>query len=341
MKKNTYIWNILLIFVLTAFALWFALKDNYEVVIQAIKNMSLFSLCVVLAWGVLYTVVWGCVYYVFGRKYVSNYRLHQGIIVAFVGSFFAGITPSSTGGQFGQAYIMKKQGIKVSDSVSLLWADFIIYQTTMMFYVTILFLLRYHYYSQQSGWFRIILLGYLINFIVIAVLYTVALFPRVYVRLSGWLAKLLGHLRFIKHPDKMIQSWTLQMTQFTSEVQSLSQDKKRIVICVLINFVRLSLLYSLPFVIGVALHIPLEMHQVIDVVTLSSFVLMANSFIPIPGASGGTEVVFSLLFQSMMGRLTGAVMVLWRFSSYHIILLIGGILFAIFNHRSSKKQEVS
>lgn len=65
--------------------------------------------------------------------------------------------------------------------------------------------------------------------------------------------------------------------------------------------------------IALALHIPLKMNEFIDVMALSSFVTMANSFIPIPGASGGTEVVFSLLFNSLMKDLTGAVLVLWRF----------------------------
>ncbi len=342
MKQNKYVLNILLIAVLTIGALYFALKGNYQIVFQSILNMNIFSLVVVLLWGVLFTIVWGLVYYVFGKKYVPDYKIHQGIVVAFVGSFFAGITPSSTGGQFGQAYIMKKQGIKVSDSVSLLWADFIIYQTTMMIYVTLLFLVKFRYYASQSSWFNIILLGYVINLIVIVALYTVALFPNVYVRLSNWLAKFLSRFKFIKNPDKMIQSWTLQMTQFTTEVRTLSQDKKRIILCVGINFIRLSLLYSLPFVIGYALHISLEMSQLLDVMALSSFVLIANSFIPIPGASGGTEVIFSLLFRSLMGNLTGAVMVLWRFSSYHIVLVVGAILFAVVNRRFSKNiDEVS
>lgn len=338
MKSHKYILNILLIVCLTVIALWFALKDSYQVVLQALSEMNPFALAVILLWGTLYTVVWGFVYAVYGRKYVKNYSITKGIIVAFVGSFFAGITPSSTGGQFGQAYIMSKQGIKVSDSASVLWADFIIYQSTMMVYVTILFLLRYAYYRAQSGWFGIILLGYLINVIVILALYTVALFPKFYIRLANWLAKFLSHFRFIKNPNKLVQSLTLQVSQFTSEAKNLSKDKKRIAICVLINFVRLSLLYSLPFAVGMALHIPLKMSQMLDVVALSSFVLMANSFIPIPGASGGTEMFFSLLFHGMMGSLTGAVMILWRFSSYHIVIILGAIIFALCKNHYAKKS---
>lgn len=338
MKKSKYVLNVLVILLLTLAVLWFALKDNYRQVLDAISQMNLISLLIILCWGILYTVVWGVVYFVLGRKYVSRYSLGKGILVAFIGTFFAGITPSSTGGQFAQAYIMNKQGIKVSDAASLLWADFIIYQTTMMIYVTILFLLRFGYYSAQSGWFNIILVGYIINAIVILALYTMALFPKVYIRLAGFAAKVLGKLHILKDPEKSKDSWNLQMTSFTKEIKALSKDIKRIVICALVNAVRLTLLFSLPFVVGIALGIPLELSQLLDVIALSSFVTMANSFIPIPGASGGTEVVFNLLFTGMMGTLTSAVMILWRFSTYHIILLIGGICFMVAKNYYTKKD---
>lgn len=339
MKKQKYVLNLLLILALTVFALWFALKDNYKQVLECISQMNIISLIIVLLWGVLFTAIWGFVYYVLGRKYTSHYTPAKGIVVAFIGSFFSGITPSSTGGQFVQAYIMKKQGIKISDGASLLWADFIIYQTTMMVYVTILFILRFGYYSAQSAWFNIILLGYIINAVVVVALYTIAIFPNVYIRLSRVLVKILAKIHILKNPEKTLDSWTLQVTSFTKEIKNLSKDKKSIVLCVFINFIRLTLYYSLPFVIAKALHIPLKMNEFIDVMALSSFVTMANSFIPIPGASGGTEVVFALLFGSLMHNLTGAVLVLWRFSTYHIVLIIGGILFVLVKNYYERKEN--
>lgn len=333
--------NFVLILGLTGFALWLALKDNYQVVLDAISKMKPLSLIIILCWGILYTVVWGLVYVVMGKKYNPKYTVGNGIVCAFVGTFMSGITPSSTGGQFAQAYILKKQGIKVSDGASLLWADFIIYQTTMMIYVTILFLLKFGYYSKQSSWFNMILLGYLVNAVVVIALYTMALFPKFMLKLTAWAGNLMKKIKFIKNPDQKVEAWNLQVQSFTKEIKVLAQDKKNIVVCSLINLVRLTLLYSLPFVVARALNIPLEASKMLDVIALSSFVLMANSFIPVPGASGGTEVVFALMFQSMMGALTGAVMVLWRFSTYHVIILIGGIIFTVAQSYYDKRDSVS
>ena len=81
MKKQKYALNLLLILALTGFALWFALKDNYQQVVKCISQMNLLSLVIVLLWGVLFTAVWGFVYYILGRKYTENYTPGKGMLV--------------------------------------------------------------------------------------------------------------------------------------------------------------------------------------------------------------------------------------------------------------------
>ena len=78
MKKQKYVLNLLLILALTGFALWFALKDNFHQVLKCISQMNLLSLVIVLLWGVLFTAVWGLVYYVLGRKYTDHYTPGKG-----------------------------------------------------------------------------------------------------------------------------------------------------------------------------------------------------------------------------------------------------------------------
>ncbi len=338
-QGKKYAWNLLLILVITVGAIWFAVKDNYEEVLGLIRNIKWYYLVVIMAWGILYTFVIGWIYQVFGRRYRKGYRFLHGVVVAFVGSFFSGITPSATGGQFAQAYIMKKQGIKVSDGASILWADFIVYQTTMMLYVTVLFLLRFSYYSAQNAWLNLILLGYLINVIVVGALYTMALFPKVYIRLSGVVVNLLARLHLVKNRKETLANWNLQLASFTSEIKKLTKDKRLILETALINVLRMTLQFSLPFFIALMMGIPLQAGELLDVVALSSFVMMANSFIPIPGASGGTEVVFALLFGTLLGSGTGAVMILWRFSTYHLVMICGAAVFIGAKRYYDKKRS--
>lgn len=339
--KNTlrsYILNLLIIIILTVGALWFALKDNYVEVFALIGGMKWYWLMIILAWGMIYSIVAGWVLSLFGKRYKKDFTFRQGVENGLVGSFFSGITPSATGGQFAQAYIFKKQGVKLSDSASLLWADFIVYQSTMMVYVTLLFVLRYSHYMKLIGpLFLMILVGYIINIGVIGVLWTMALFPRIYQKVSSFAVRLLSKIHVVKDKEKTLVSWSHKLQTFTKEIQTLKNDKKLIISTVCINILRLTLLYSLPFVIARACGIPIPWSSLIDVIALSSFVSMANAFIPIPGASGGTEAVFVLLFTALMNSAqASSIMILWRASTYHLVMMIGAVVFIWCKHHYSK-----
>ncbi|WP_304755134.1 lysylphosphatidylglycerol synthase transmembrane domain-containing protein [Ileibacterium valens] len=340
MKLNKkYLFNIVLILALTFVAMYFDLKDDYKLAMQALERMNTFNMILVLSWGLLFTMVWGISYQILGAKYKKNYSLLEGINVAFIGNFFAGITPSSTGGQIGQIYVLKKQGISYSDGASLLWADFIIYQTTMMIYVTILFALRFTHYVNLSAWFWIVFAGYLMNVVVIVILYTIAIFPVFYLRLIDKLLNVVSRFKFFKKREAALVKTKDTITRFTKEIKHLSQDRVLIVKCMLVNIVRLSLHFSLPYFVARGIGIDVHLNQFVDVMALSSFVTMANSFIPLPGASGGTEVVFSLLFRGMFGALTGAVLLLWRISSYYIPMIAGALIFIVFKNRQDHQPD--
>lgn len=327
-KKNAM--NLLLIVLFTAIVLYFALKDHFSKVCELILGMHPLWLMIILLWGVAYACVVGWILSVFGKKYNPKYSIAQGIGNGFVGIFFSGITPSATGGQFAQAYIFRKQGIRYSDGASILWADFIVYQTTMMIYVTLLFVLRYrHFMNLLGGWIYVILAGYMINVCVIAALWTMALFPKVYVKLSHFGVKVLHKLHIVKDQEKTLKNWDLQLENFTREIKKMQKDKKLIFKTASLNVLRMTIQFTLPFFIILAMNADVSWTSFLDCMALSSFVLMANSFIPIPGASGGTELVFVSVFHSILASeaIASSVMILWRFSTFHFVMLVGGIVF--------------
>ena len=94
---------------LTVIALWFALKDNYQEVLTLISGLKWYWLIIILSWGMLYSCVVGKILSILRQEKIKSYTTVQGIQNGLVGSFFSGITPSSTGGQFAQAYIFKNK----------------------------------------------------------------------------------------------------------------------------------------------------------------------------------------------------------------------------------------
>lgn len=341
-KSGGYILNFVLIIGLTLLVLCLALKDNFEEIVGLMFNVPWYWLVLIIVWGIVYNCIIGWILTIFGRKYKKNYSFKSGLENAFVGSFFSGVTPSSTGGQFAQAYVFKRQGIRISDGASLLWADFIIYQTTMMIYVTTLFFLRFAYfYDKNSLFLTLVLIGYCVNICVICALWTMALFPKVYIKLSHWAVHILSRIHIVKNRDRTLAAWTTQLDSFTIEIKRLKRDKALIIKTVLINILRMTVQYSLPWVIAYAMGIDLPFAMLIDVIAMSSFVSMANTFIPIPGASGGTEWAFVLIFSTIMdGTIAKSIMILWRFSTYHLVMIIGGLLFVLLKRRYDKDKHI-
>lgn len=346
-SMRSYILNFIIILGFTAAVLWFALKDNFHSIMELIGNIPFLWLFVILGWGIVYAGVIGLILTVLTRRYHKQYTFLKGFQNALVGYFFSGITPSATGGQFAQAYILKKQGIKLAEGASILWADFIIYQTVMMVYVTVLFLMRSAYYMEIVGtWFWAIIVGYLVNVGVIALLWTMALFPKLYVWLSQRMVSLLAKLHLVKDKEKTLSSWKLQVEGFTNEIKQIRHEHRLIVKAVLLNVLRMTIQLTLPFVIARSLGLPLGWDKLIDSMALASFVLMVNAFFPVPGASGGTEFAFTQLYIFLVGpgAAASSIMILWRFSTYHIVLIAGAFVFLYLKHRYDnekyKKQAI-
>lgn len=82
--------------------------------------------------------------------------------------------------------------------------------------------------------------------------------------------------------------------------------------------------YSIAYMIlkGLGINVPYT-----ETIFRQVFLLFAAFFFPTPGAEGIIEGGFSVLFYSSVPRyLIGMFTVLWRFVTYHLIVIIGGIL---------------
>ncbi|MGL5540865.1 MAG: lysylphosphatidylglycerol synthase transmembrane domain-containing protein [Erysipelotrichaceae bacterium] len=336
-----YLINIVLIVVFTFTALYFALRDRLDIVTQLISAIEVWDVLFIGVWAFAYVLVGGTIITKITRSFGYTYSYRKGIVSNFVALFFAGITPSASGGQIGQMYIFKKQGVDLSDGGSILWYDFIVYQGIMIVYVLVLLLLRFtYYYTTYSNLYILILIGFFINSAVIVFLITMALFPQLYMRFIGKGIHWLSKTKLVKHPEAVVEKVEREVTLFKEKIKLFKQKRRLFVEVVVLNIVKLTVFYSIPISILIALQIPLQPGQWFDVIALTSFVSMANSFFPVPGASGGTESVFTLIFSNLFGiNLATAIMLIWRFATYYLMLLLGGLTFLGFKLVQYYKYE--
>ena len=65
-----------------------------------------------------------------------------------------------------------------------------------------------------------------------------------------------------------------------------------------------------------------------------SYVMLIGSFVPIPGGSGGLEFAFSRFFGLyMIGYVTSSLMIIWRFITYYLGMIIGALVLGVVGYR--------
>ncbi|MCI5773966.1 MAG: flippase-like domain-containing protein [Erysipelotrichaceae bacterium] len=328
-KWKNYLLNILLVISLSLFVLWLSFKDNYQEIITMLRNINggYLLLCVVIV--LLIQVFIGLGLTLLTSLSNPHYRLKDGVLNALVASFFHGVTPSSSGGQFAQVYVFKKQKVDICDAASVLWMDFIIYQATMVLVVLVLLIVRFAYFERYfSNLLLLVLLGFFINSIIIVGLWALGRFPKVYTFITTKGIDIGCKLKLIKNKEKIVATIDAQLMRFDAETKKLSNHRKLILEVIACNVARLLLYYSIPFFCFLALDIHVSFTVLIDVIAMTAYISMINAFIPIPGSSGGTEAMFVLMFSKVFGLVNASsTMLLWRILSYYLVMLIGGLAF--------------
>lgn len=327
-KLSENIWfNIAFILTLTFLGLGVALYDSYELAFETLKNINLIRLGMILFWGILPTLIWGLILTIMARQIEPTYRYRHGVVNAFIGGFMSGITPSSTGGQVAQITTYKRQGLTAFQGAGLVWMDFYLYSVSLV----VITLGLYFFNVRQFESLSITLifgLGLTINVLIIMVLGLMVINPNLYKKMSDWIVEKVSKSRWVKDKEALISGWNESMDHFHEAMFAVKQSKAMLSTLLLLNGLRLVVYFASPFAIAQIMGLNLDWADFTHLLALSAFVIMANTFVPLPGASGATESVFVLSYSTVIGKAAAAsTMILWRFATFHFILIIGGYLY--------------
>ncbi len=337
MKKllNSPLFNIGLLAILTFFVFKLTLEQNLEETLQIISEahwgwLSLSFLSVLFMF-----YVWGLGIQAYTNLIGGRINSTQALNIALIGAFGSGITPSATGGQLFQAVAFRRLNIRYAQAASILWLDFLLYQMVMITMVFILLVLKLSSFLYISGLFTMVLFGFLLNSLVLVVLFVLAKSQRLHHWLSSRGIYSLHRLKLVKDPQESMKKLESSLQRFRDSMALLLQNKKVMIIGVITNVIRLILYFFLPYLIAKALRAPILRNDIYNMIALSSFVMMINVFIPLPGASGGTELTFLSMFATIVDQIYLSPLVLiWRFLSYYLIIIVGALIFLYYKRRA-------
>lgn len=340
MKNKKYYLNILIIFIIGSASLYFSIGKNYKEVINAFMQAKVPW---IIAMGLVmfsYYLFDSLSLWYFGKVYKEDYTFKQSFVNAISGTFFNGITPFASGGQFAQVYIFNKQGIVPTHSASILLMCFISYQCVLVLYTGVVVLLKYDYFLHHtSGIFSLALLGFLINFVMILGLFIGAKSKKLQHFLTHTVLIFLTKIHIVKDYEMTCSLVHQYLSDFRDQLNYLQKNKSVMIRSTLCNFIKLTIIYSMPFFACKALNLTSSWFDLFNYIGLCSFIYLINAFLPIPGASGGSEGIYVLLFSFLGPVGTSSSMFLWRFMSYYLGLIIGGIVFSFSKEINQKEVE--
>ncbi|MDQ0206132.1 lysylphosphatidylglycerol synthase transmembrane domain-containing protein [Alkalicoccobacillus murimartini] len=331
MKKSTrtHLLNILFILLISGGFIAIAFRDvDWVSFQQGLLNIHYVWL---LSGGVAMVMYWLIESLVLHRMINSQTTgLHFGssFKITMVGQLFNIITPSSTGGQPAQLYMLHKRGMDLGIASSVLILKFILFQTMLVILFIGMFAFGYRDLAASVPNMKyFVMFGFTINVAVIAVLLLVCFSKPTVFALIHFLLKpvsLFKKNNYIRWKEKLMT----KVEAFHAESRRLIHHKSLLASCSFLSALQLLFFFSVPYFVFLSLGY--SQLNILTVMSFHAFIMMFSSLIPTPGGSGAGEYSFTLLFGSMVIQTDLLVgLILWRVLTAYSCVLIGLLVMVI------------
>ena len=251
-------------------------------------------------------------------------------------------------GQPFQAYSLKTRGMKLSDSTAILLGNFISYQIALnVIFGVFLIAFGKRLASQIDNFMWLVFISYSINLIVMIFLLLIGLTKWV----GNGLVKMMIGLSRVKFLNKLLEpridKFKIYIEETQRDFKELGSNIGLLVVNFILKLVALMLYYSIPFFIARAIGIDLSFKEIFYIMAITSAALTITIWLPTPGAAGGVELAFTLLFGSFLvgyediEGLTVSAMLLWRLITYYLVIVYGFIMYMLFELGTKKLAKAS
>lgn len=319
--------NIVILIIITGLVLFFSLKDNFKETVLQIFTMNIWYLLIAIVLLILFWLFRSYPMYTFCKKINKDFKYLSAVQLNLRTQFFNAITPFATGGQPYQIYYLKQLGIDYASSTGVVIQNFIVYQIALVFLGIVALISNqfFHIFKNAELLQRLIALGFIINALVIIVLFVVAFSKKLNKVIISFGIKVLTKLRIVKDKEKKLKEWDEYINKFNKCANVLLKDKKIFIINILCNFLALCSLYLIPLFILYSMGNFNAFSAGVSIVTCA-YIMIIGSFVPIPGATGGIEFGFVQFFGNFVtGSKLSAMMLVWRFITYYFGMIVGAI----------------
>ena len=338
MKKKPFkvLLNIFIILIVLCVVLYFSLKDNYQEILNAIFSMNPLYFIGAIIILCLYRLITSIIYYKIIKLNNEEVSLLKCLQINFIILFFHGVTPFAGGGQPMEVYYLHKEGISVTKSTNITLQNFIVYQISLVTIgiIALLYNNYYHLFPEDNLIKRLVVLGFIINLLVLLASFILSFGKKTQNFISQKGIHFLAKTKLIKEEEKIQKKTSEYLKNFHKNALQLRKNKKNVLGLIILNIIGLSIMYSMPYTLAKGMNLKLSLT---DTIVATAYVMIIGSFIPIPGGTGGIEYGFVFFYNYLIqGSIVNALMLVWRFISYYLGMIFGGIALSLYRKKEKK-----
>ena len=211
----------------------FTFKDHWAEITAALAQLNLWQVLVVLAIGLSYPLLEGCVAWVIVRSRLPQFKLWQGLDVGWCGTF-GNVVTLGAGAVPVQLYYLHKAGLPLGPGAGLMTLEYVFHKSTVLLQLQHRWLA-----ANTTGVMRYLPMAYAVVAVIIVALVLLCVSPLVQ-NLARWL---LGFLPKTEKWQQRRADWLEQLDVLGTESRLLLADKARCVQIFALQALKLFLLF--------------------------------------------------------------------------------------------------
>ncbi|SEA73938.1 hypothetical protein SAMN04515656_12612 [Eubacterium aggregans] len=257
--------------------------------------------------------------------------------LAVVGQFYNNIDPTSSGGQPMQLYEMSQRGYSVGTGTAVLMQKYVLYEVAVTAIAGIAAFFASHLISGWGPDGVMVIIGLIINGGMVVVMLFLLVNAVATESLAQRCIVFFEHVGIIKNKERWKGRVSGFFQQYQVGIEAMKKNMGEAVVLTLLSIIQMIIYFSVTYWIYRALGmsgLPISFF-----ILRQALLYVSVAFIPTPGSAGGAEAVFLMMFGSVFGAGTPVAMIIWRFITFYLILILGGIYVGIFTLNKERKRK--
>lgn len=316
--------------------LYFLFKDSYKDILKQLAQTNMFILAGIVVLGNMYYLIDAILYSYLLRRDGHPMKFRVCVAVAYMCVFF-NVTTFGAGIKPAQMIYLHSKGIDSGRSFAITAMPYVFHKTVIVVYALVMLALNNSFVVRNfSETFIYIYLGAGLSIGIIVCMILMC-------ALKGFHNFVLKIIDFIFRSERFegmkfrLKRWAESLREGTKDI---IKSPMAWINFSLMNILKMTCWYVIPMIAIYAAGGNMGGVSFGQALTVTALMQLIMGVIPTSGGVGSLEVVFSLVFAAVFGKvLAGSSMVLYRLSTYYIPFLVSIVIMLIVGRDIKKSRE--